>query len=190
MHILNTILLLLSTISHAAAQKATNDRSDRPPRGTFGIHTTNTNNSLTSSLSTGLSPGLSQKGGRIQSAALLATGGSGCRANSVASNFNDDGSIFTLLFNDFAAAIGPGVARDQHRRFCGVSVKLKVPVGWTVTIRHVDWRGYVDLDRGVGGSFGSHLFWSEKGEDRVSQYLFPFHLFHIFFILDANEIFR
>jgi hypothetical protein len=168
MHIINTISLLLSYSAFISAQKG----NDRPPRGTFGIHTSTTNASLTNALSNGLSRTESLKGGRVESEALLASGGSGCKANSVATNFNDDGSVFTILFDDFAAAIGPGVASSQHRRFCGVSVHLKVPAGWSMRVENVDWRGYVDLDKGVKGTFGSHYFWGERKDDKVCSHLF------------------
>jgi hypothetical protein len=166
MHIYDPLILLLSIFSFTTAQRG-NERPDRPPRGTFSIHSSTTNSTLINNLTNGLSRTDSQKGGRTEPEALLASGGSGCKANSVATNFNDEGSVFTVLFSDFAATIGNGVASNLHRRFCGVSVRLNIPAGWTMKVEHVDWRGYVEIDRGVKATFGSHYFWGERRDDKV-----------------------
>ncbi|KAF2435577.1 hypothetical protein EJ08DRAFT_560907, partial [Tothia fuscella] len=93
--------------------------------------------------------------------------GSGCRANSVSTNFNGDRTILTLIFNDFIANFGPGIPAQQNRRFCKVDLKMKVPKGWTFQVNTVDWRGYIDLDRGVRGSLASSYFWSASRGDQV-----------------------
>jgi hypothetical protein len=152
--------LLITSLPLSLAQ-------NRPPQGSFGVISSNTDNRATGSLSAGLPHAEAAKGGSTTPGALMATGGSGCKADSVVTNFNADGTILSLLFSEFAAAIGPNIALQENRRFCSVATKLKVPAGWTLQVEHVDWRGYVDLDRGVRGEFSSSLFWSERRDDRV-----------------------
>jgi hypothetical protein len=107
-------------------------------------------------------------GARDGPEALSASGGSGCKANSVAHAFNDNRTILTLIFSEFIADLGPGIPLSQNRRFCSVSLKMRVPAGWTFQVNSMDWRGYVDLDRGVRGTLGSTYFWAGKREEKVN----------------------
>jgi hypothetical protein len=131
-----------------------------PPAGEVGISSVSVEGNTVGALASGM---------RGAPEALAATGGSGCKANSVSTNFNGDRTVLTLIFNDFIASLGPSVPAQQNRRFCSVNLKMKVPKGWTFQVNTVDWRGYVDLDRGVRGTLGSVYFWSAKRDDKVSS---------------------
>jgi len=145
------MLLLCSTFSLTAAQNL-------PPANLVGVESATVETS-----GGGLGNGL--KGARPE--ALSATGGSGCKAGTVSTNFNGDRTVLTLIFNDFVADLGPGIPAARNRRFCSVNLKMKIPAGWTFQVSTVDWRGYFDLDRGVRGALGSTYFWSSNKNNKV-----------------------
>ena len=75
--------------------------------------------------------------------------GSGCPAGSVGNNVSPDFQAFTLLFDQYQAAAGPGVPFGQKRKNCQVNVSMDIPNGWSYTLFTVDTRGYVSLQPGV-----------------------------------------
>ncbi len=75
--------------------------------------------------------------------------GSGCPAGTVAQNLASDFSAFTLLFDQYAAEVGPGVPFSLKRKNCQLNIDLEVPSGWSYTLFSVDTRGYVALQPGV-----------------------------------------
>lgn len=78
--------------------------------------------------------------------------GSGCPAGSVSESMAPDAKAFTLLFDSYVAEAGPGVSLASGRRNCQIAVDLRFPAGWSYTIFDVDYRGYVQLDRGATGT--------------------------------------
>lgn len=77
--------------------------------------------------------------------------GSGCPAGSVAENVSLDKTAFTLIFDQYIAEAGPGVANNQKRKNCQINIDLAFPGGWSFTIADIDYRGYASLARGVKG---------------------------------------
>lgn len=75
--------------------------------------------------------------------------GSGCPAGSVATNVSPDLQAFTLLFDNYIAEVGPGISAREKRKNCVVNVDLDFPQGWTYTVFTVDYRGFLDLERGL-----------------------------------------
>jgi len=76
-------------------------------------------------------------------------GGSGCPQGSVATSFSDDRETFTMIFDSFIASIGPGVPVTESRKNCQINVNLHIPQGWSFSIASADYRGYVQLPKGV-----------------------------------------
>lgn len=56
---------------------------------------------------------------------------------------------FTLIFDQFVASIGPGVAVTENRKNCQLNVDLQYPGGFQYSILSTTYRGYVDVDKGV-----------------------------------------
>ncbi len=83
--------------------------------------------------------------------ASIAYAGSGCPAGSVSESVAPDAKAFTLLFDSYVAEAGPGVLLKEGRKNCQIAVDLRFPQGWSYTIFDVDYRGYVQLDRGASG---------------------------------------
>ncbi len=73
--------------------------------------------------------------------------GTGCPAGSVGQSFSSDRSQFTLIFDQFVASKGPGVAATEATKTCQMNVNLKVPQGWQYSIGTVDYHGFVSLPK-------------------------------------------
>ncbi|KAJ3210343.1 hypothetical protein HK099_008269 [Clydaea vesicula] len=76
-------------------------------------------------------------------------GGSGCPGGTVSENFNYDATAITLLFDSYIASAGDGIPITENRKNCQLNVKLNVPQGWSYTLATIDYRFFVQLDRGV-----------------------------------------
>ncbi len=76
------------------------------------------------------------------------TGGTGCRAGTVSTYLSEDAKAFTLMFDEFVAQSGPGIAPTESRKFCNVNLDLHIPHGWQFTVFKVDYIGYASLGRG------------------------------------------
>jgi hypothetical protein len=81
----------------------------------------------------------------------IAYAGSGCPAGTVAENVSQDLQAFTLLFDNYIAEVGPGVAFSSRRKNCQLNIDLDFPQGWSFSILTVDYRGYVSLEPRVAG---------------------------------------
>jgi len=93
--------------------------------------------------------------------------GSGCPAGSVSQSVAPDAQAFTLLFDQYIAEAGPGVSLASGRKNCQIAVDLRFPQGWSYTIFDVDYRGYVQLDRGATGTQKS-TYYFQGGASQAS----------------------
>lgn len=75
--------------------------------------------------------------------------GTGCPAGSVAQSLYSDNTAFSLLFDQYVAQAGPGIAPAYNRRNCSINLKLHVPQGWSFTVATFDYRGFVQTDSRV-----------------------------------------
>lgn len=93
------------------------------------------------------------------------TEGSGCRSGTVAVAFAPDNSALTLILDGFHAGIGPGYEDFGTRAFCRVNVTMSSP-GWAFDVQSVDFRSYVNIQKGVEVSLVSRWKWIDtKGVD-------------------------
>ena len=67
-------------------------------------------------------------------------GGSGCPDRSASVSVSPDGQELTILFDKFAAL---GNVSTESRKSCNLSIPIKVPQGYQISIYDADYRGYV-----------------------------------------------
>jgi hypothetical protein len=67
-------------------------------------------------------------------------GGSGCPANSASVSVSPDGQELTILFDQFIAM---GNNSAQSRKSCNMSIPIRVPQGFQISLYDADFRGYV-----------------------------------------------
>lgn len=75
--------------------------------------------------------------------------GSGCPAGSAFIDVSPDQQVFTAIFSEFQAAIGPSVAMTDRNKYCAMVVNVTVPAGWQYSIFKASYEGWYDLERNV-----------------------------------------
>jgi hypothetical protein len=82
----------------------------------------------------------------------ISYGGSGCPQGTVGQSLSSDRTSMTLIFDEFIASVGPGVAITESRKNCQLNINLRIPQGWSYTIGTMDYRGFANLARGHVGT--------------------------------------
>ena len=67
-------------------------------------------------------------------------GGNGCPEGSAAVSVSPDGQELTILFDQFIAV---GNKASERRKSCNLSIPIKVPQGFQISLYDADYRGYV-----------------------------------------------
>jgi hypothetical protein len=67
-------------------------------------------------------------------------GGSGCPAQSASVSVSPDGQELSILFDKFIAL---GNNPSQSRKSCNMSIPIKVPQGFQISLYDADYRGYI-----------------------------------------------
>lgn len=67
-------------------------------------------------------------------------GGSGCPAQSASVSVSPDGQELSILFDKFSAL---GSDPNQSRKSCNLSIPIKIPQGFQISLYDADYRGYV-----------------------------------------------
>jgi hypothetical protein len=67
-------------------------------------------------------------------------GGSGCPNESASVSVSPDGQELTILFDKFAAL---GNVQAESRKSCNLSIPIKLPEGFQISLYDADYRGYV-----------------------------------------------
>lgn len=69
---------------------------------------------------------------------------------------------FTLIFDEYVASIGPGVAITENRKNCQLDIDLQYPSGFQYSVFNADYRGYAALDANVTGTQQSTYYFSGR----------------------------
>ena len=69
---------------------------------------------------------------------------------------------FTLIFDNYVASIGPGVAITESRKNCQLDIDLQYPSGFQYSVFNADYRGYAALDANVTGTQQSTYYFSGR----------------------------
>jgi len=94
----------------------------------------------------------------------IAYGGTGCPKGTVSQTISGDRTVFTLIFDNYIAELGPGVGITQNRKNCQLTINLKYPQGWQYAVLNTQFRGYSQLDRGVHGQHKSTFYFAGNAQ--------------------------
>jgi hypothetical protein len=84
--------------------------------------------------------------------------GGGCKPGDASVTIARDNSAMTIIFDKFQAADGPKAGKTKSRAFCRVTIGINSP-GWAFDITSADFRGYVNIEKGVEASLVSRWKW-------------------------------
>ncbi|NJM59051.1 MAG: DUF4360 domain-containing protein [Oscillatoriales cyanobacterium RU_3_3] len=112
---------------------------------------------LTTALMTAsISPAFAQQKVQILGASY---GGSGCPDRSASVSVSPDGQELTILFDKFVAQ---GNVSTETRKSCNLSIPIKVPQGFQISLYDADYRGYV-APRTTGNLRAEYFFAGTRG---------------------------
>ena len=66
----------------------------------------------------------------------------------------------TLIFDEYVASLGPGVAITESRKNCQLNLALLYPPAYAWSVLSADYRGYAYLDPGIAGQQKSIYYFS------------------------------
>jgi Domain of unknown function (DUF4360) len=119
----------------------------------------------------------------------FAYGGSGCPSNSVGSLISSDNQTLELLFDKFQANLAKPQQPTQfpQQASCSVSVKLKLPQGFTASFYRVEHRGYANTKGGATGQLRARYYIPGAGGfDANRNYIFNKNLERDYTIVHDN----
>jgi hypothetical protein len=86
-------------------------------------------------------------------------GGNGCPEGSASVGVSPDGQELSILFDKFIAV---GNKAEERRKNCNLSIPIKVPQGFQISLYDADYRGYVAPDT-TGRLRAEYFFAGQRG---------------------------
>ncbi|MFN6464786.1 MAG: DUF4360 domain-containing protein [Nostoc sp. DedVER02] len=86
-------------------------------------------------------------------------GGNGCPEGSASVSVSPDGQELSILFDKFIAV---GNKAEERRKNCNLSIPIKVPQGFQISLYDADYRGYVAPDT-TGRLRAEYFFAGQRG---------------------------
>lgn len=90
--------------------------------------------------------------------------GSGCPPGSAGTALSADGTIVTLIFDDFVASSGPGIAITERLKACDLQLGVHYPLGWQWALFTANFHGFASLQAGSLGLGGTSYYFSRDNE--------------------------
>lgn len=82
---------------------------------------------------------------------VAAVNGSGCPAGTTNVSAAADNTSFTVAYSDYLVQVGVGAKPTDFRKNCQLSVRIRVPQGFTYAIAQAEYRGFAHLAAGANG---------------------------------------
>jgi hypothetical protein len=89
---------------------------------------------------------------------VVTINGTGCRPGTARTAVSADNTAFTVSYSEYIAQIGPGIPSTESRKNCLLSVRVRVPSGFTFAIASLDTRGFASLGAGAKAT-ATNSFW-------------------------------
>lgn len=93
----------------------------------------------------------------------LTVNGSGCPQGSVQRSLAADKKSFTLQFSDYIAEFSRHLPRGEARKFCQLTLQLKVPDGWRFAVASFQYRGFLELDEALRAKHQTTYYFQGQG---------------------------
>jgi hypothetical protein len=101
---------------------------------------------------------------------VVTVNGSGCRPGSAAVAVAPDNTGFTVTYSEYLAQVGVGSGPTDFRKNCQLSLRFRVPHGFTYAIAQADYRGFAHLQRGAWAQQrANYYFQGESQTERISH---------------------
>ena len=87
--------------------------------------------------------------------------GNGCPAGSASVNIGNSGKTVSVLFDEFFVEAGVN-KRTFDRKKCDISINVKVPSGFSISLVDADYRGFIELPRQARAKFHREYFFAGR----------------------------
>ncbi len=94
--------------------------------------------------------------------------GSGCPVDSASVNMSEDKKTVSILFDELVAEAGID-RRSYDRKKCDISISVRVPNGFSVSLVDADYRGFTELPKGARARFTREYFFAGRRGPRFSD---------------------
>jgi len=117
-------------------------------------------------------------------------GGSGCKAGTAAVSHSQDLQTVTVIFDEYIAAIGPGISFVEKHKNCNLNFKINYPPGYQYTLYKTDYTGFADLQKGITAKQQSQYWFAGFGGKATLQSTFygPYSQTYTFTDVLATEL--
>ena len=102
----------------------------------------------------------------LASLPALAQEANGCPAGSYSIVMSPDGTILSILFDQFAVESGSTSASGQSRKVCRISAPLNLPANYSIGVYKVDYRGFAKLAARQGAQLDVQYFLGPRDNER------------------------
>jgi hypothetical protein len=103
---------------------------------------------------------------------VVTVNGSGCPKDTATVIPSDDNTAFSVFYDGhYMAQAGPGISATESRKNCQLSLRVKVPGGFTYAIAQADYRGYAHLEQGASALEKSNFYF--QGTSPTAQVTHP-----------------
>jgi hypothetical protein len=101
-------------------------------------------------------------------------GGTGCPAGSASVVVSPDQKALSILFDSYIVEAGYTTNRSIDRKSCNLTVPVHVPQGYSISIFHVDYRGFNAIPSGGNSRFTAEYFWAgARGPTMTKNFFGP-----------------
>jgi hypothetical protein len=87
-------------------------------------------------------------------------GGTGCPNGSASVTLSPDQKTLSILFDQYVVEAGGETGRVLDRKGCNISIPVKVPHGYAISLIKVDYRGFNFLPRSAQSTFSVEYFFA------------------------------
>lgn len=94
--------------------------------------------------------------------------GNGCPAGSASVNIGNSGKTVSVLFDEFFVEAGMD-NRTFDRKKCDISINVKIPNGFSISLVDADYRGFIELPRGARAKFFREYFFAGRRGPRFTN---------------------
>lgn len=101
------------------------------------------------------------------------TGGTGCPVGSVGTVLSPEQSTLTILFDSYVAEAGRDVRKTVDRKNCNLTIPMKIPQGYSLSIIQVDYRGYTYVSsRSDSVRFTTNYYFANQRGISISENMY------------------
>ncbi|HYN92860.1 MAG TPA: DUF4360 domain-containing protein [Pilimelia sp.] len=103
---------------------------------------------------------------------VVTVNGSGCPNKTADVAAAADNTAFTVTYSNYLAERGPEAKPTDFRKNCQLSLKIKVPAGFTYAVAQADYRGFAHLVKGATAQQNANYYFMGQSATATVSHAF------------------